>query len=83
MIDSAAHWRDSGRRPRFFIVDANFIFPLIIFFSNITYKTLYFIIVMFVVFIILDRTQFTIKKSIRYLRVLIAGNQRYRKGWWQ
>jgi hypothetical protein len=30
MIDPATHWRDSARPARFFIVDANIIYPIMI-----------------------------------------------------
>jgi len=83
MIDPATHWRDSARPARFFIVDANIIYPIVLFFFNISYRTLTILGISFVFFLTLDRVGFTVKKAIRYLRVQIGGKIRYRRGWWK
>jgi intracellular multiplication protein IcmT len=83
MIDPATHWRDSARPARFFIVDANIIYPIMIFFFNINKKTSIFLILSFIFFFAMDRTNFNINRVIRYAKVCISGNMRYRKGWWQ
>ncbi|NBW56992.1 phosphoesterase [bacterium] len=83
MIDPATHWRDSARPARFFIVDANIIYPILLFLFNISYRTLIILGVSFVFFLTLDRVGFTVKKTIRYLKVQISGKIRYRRGWWQ
>jgi len=83
MADTSAHWRDSARRAKFFIVDAVIVWPLIIFLMAIGTRTGILLISSFILLLIMERVNFTLKKVYRYLFVLIVGPIRYRKGWWQ
>ncbi len=83
MADSSAHWRDSARRAKFFIVDAAIIWPLGIYLFNIGLRTLILLVVSFVSLLIMERLNFTIKKVYRYFFVMMVRPIRYRKGWWQ
>lgn len=83
MADTSAHWRDSARRAKFFIVDAAIIWPLMIFLMSIGSRTGLLLITSFVLLLIMERVNFTLKKVYRYFFVLVVGPIRYRKGWWQ
>ncbi len=83
MLDSSAHWRDSARRAKFFIVDAAIIWPLLIFLFNIGTRTAILLGLSFFGLVLMERANFTIKKLYRYSFVLMVGTIRYRKGWWQ
>lgn len=78
-----AHWRDSARAPRFFIIDANIIWPMFIFLFAMSMRTTILLIVSALFLLALERTNFTIIKFIRYVYVFIGGQMRYRQGWWQ
>lgn len=83
MSNFSAHWRDSARRAKFFIVDANIIWPLMIFIANIGRRTGILLILSLVFLLLMERFNFTLKKLYRYLFVVIVGPFRYRKGWWE
>lgn len=78
-----AHWRDSARKPRFFIIDANIIWPMALFLFAMSYRTTLLLIFSAIFLLALEKTNFTISKFLRYVYVLIGGPMRYRKGWWQ
>ncbi len=83
MAESSAHWRDSARRPKFFMVDAAIIWPLALFLFDIGTRTAILLGLSFVTLVLMDRLNFTLKKVYRYFFVLMVGPIRYRKGWWQ
>jgi intracellular multiplication protein IcmT len=83
MIDRTTHWRDSSRRPRFFFLDAQVIYPLLIFLFNISYTTLKLLIIALLFYTALEKFGFTVYKLFRYLKIVLAGTMKYRRGWWQ
>jgi intracellular multiplication protein IcmT len=83
MPDTSAHWRDSARRAKFFIVDANIIWPLLIFLISMGVRTGILLGSSLVFFLLMEKFNFTLKKVYRYCFVIIVGHIRYRKGWWE
>jgi len=78
-----AKWRDSARNPRFFIMDAAAIFPLVLFLLHISLWTFVLAIISMFFLMVLERFQFTIPVFMRWLRSFLAGNQRIAYPWWR
>jgi len=83
MANTSAHWRDSARRAKFFIVDAAIVWPLMLFLFSIGRATGLLLLFSLISLLIMERMNFTLQKFYRYFFVLIVGPIRYRKGWWQ
>ena len=79
---SNAHWRDSARSPRFFMIDAYAAFPLILFVMHIRWWTFFLCIGCILFLAILERFGFTITVFRRLARVYLAGNHRVARPWW-
>jgi hypothetical protein len=77
-----AHWRDSAREAKLWIFDSSTVFPLIIFFFDISWVT--FIISMIVVcfFIVLRHYGFSSWVFLRWLRAFVAGKRKLATPWW-
>lgn len=71
-----AHWRDSGRIPKFFILDAYSAIPLLFFLLHIRLWTLLLTCSISAFFMLLNRFGFTLPVFRRWLRSFIAGNVR-------
>ena len=73
-----AAWRDSGRTPKLFIVDARAgLFVLLVMLHPRTW-TLILALIIIAFASILERFQFTLPIAIRLFRGLIAGKHKYR-----
>lgn len=83
MSSNLVHWRDSARQPRFFVIDANIIWPMGLFLFAMSSRTTLLLIFSALFLLALEKTNFTILKFSRFVYVLIGGKTRYRKGWWQ
>lgn len=81
-FSSAAHWRDSARNPRFFMVDARATFAIVLFMVHISNWTGIMVIINTIFFAILERFGFTIPIFFRWLRCILAGPIRIAKPWW-
>lgn len=79
---TTAHWRDSSRRPRFFMIDAYATFPLLIFFLHIKLWTFTLCLIVTIFFFILERFGFTLPIFKRFIRSYLAGPIRYARPWW-
>lgn len=77
-----AHWRDSARRAKFFIIDANATFPLLVFLLHIRLWTFLLAVFTCLFFAALERFGFTLPVFKRWLRCLFAGNDRFARPWW-
>lgn len=71
-----AHWRDSARIPKFFIMDAYSAIPLVFFFLHIRVWTFLVTSSVCIFFMLLNRFGFTLPVFKRWLRSFIAGNIR-------
>ena len=77
-----AHWRDSARSPRFFLVDARAAFPLLFFLMHIKMWTAIMVAVSAVFFGALEHYGFSIPIFFRWLRLMLAGNRKLAHPWW-
>jgi intracellular multiplication protein IcmT len=82
-FSTTAHWRDSARSPRFFIVDARAVFPIFLFLMHIRIWTAVLVLVSAVFFGIIEHYGFTIPVFLRWLRVKMAGPIRSSQPWWR
>ena len=69
-FSSSAHWRDSARNPRFFMVDARAAFPIFLFLMHISVW-------------ILEHFGFTVPVFLRWLRLFLAGPVKSSTPWWR
>lgn len=81
-FSSSAHWRDSARSARFFMVDARAAFPLFFFLMHIRVWTGILVLVSAIFFGILEHYGFTVPVFFRWLRTLFAGAIKTARPWW-
>jgi intracellular multiplication protein IcmT len=79
---STAHWRDSARSARFFMIDARATFAIILFLVHIKLWTGVVVIINSLFFAILERYGFTVPIFFRWLRVFFSGPIRFSRPWW-
>ena len=80
---ATAHWRDSARSPRFFMVDARAAFPLFIFLMHIRFWTAMLVVISALFFGIIEHYGFTVPVFLRWLRSFLAGSVRTSQPWWR
>lgn len=80
--DTNAHWRDSARRPKFYFMDANAAFPLLLFLLHIKLWTFVLTIGTVIFFVILGRFGLSIPIFKRLVISTIAGPLRIARPWW-
>lgn len=78
-----AHWRDSARIPRLFVVDARSAFPLLLFLAHIRWWTFFLALVVTAFFGILERYGFSAVVFMRMIRSMLAGKRKLVKPWWR
>ncbi|OGV32352.1 MAG: phosphoesterase [Legionellales bacterium RIFCSPHIGHO2_12_FULL_35_11] len=78
-----AHWRDSARNARFFMVDARAAFPIFIFLMHIRVWTGVIVIFSAIFFAIIEHYGFTLPVFLRWLRLFIAGPIKSSRPWWR
>lgn len=78
-----SHWRDSGRTPRFFGIDARSTFPLLLFLMHIKLWTFILAIIVTLFFGILERYGFRAVVFLRMFRSLLAGSRKMTRPWWR
>lgn len=83
MATETRAWRDSARDARFFFVDANAAFPLVLFLLHIRWWTFLLAIVSILFFAILERFKFTVPIFFRWARSTIAGPIRVARPSWR
>jgi intracellular multiplication protein IcmT len=77
-----AHWRDSARPAKFFIIDAAAAFPVLLFLVHITLWTFVVAIIAMLFFTILNRFGYSIPVFLRYARSWAAGRRKIASPWW-
>lgn len=77
-----AHWRDSARSPRFFMIDARATFAILLFLVDIQVWTGILVIVNSIFFAILERYGFTVPVFFRWIRGFFAGPIKISRPWW-
>lgn len=78
-----AHWRDSARHARFFLVDARAAFPLLLFLLHIRLWTFVAAIVAMTFFGMLEHYGFTVTVFVRWVRNFLAGPRKHARPWWK
>lgn len=78
-----AHWRDSARPARFWIVDYRAAFPLLIFLLHIRLWTFLLAVLTTLFFAMLERFGFTVAVFFRWVRAYIAGPRKIAQPWWK
>lgn len=78
-----AHWRDSARNVRFWIVDYRACFPLLILLFHIRLWTFIFAVAATVFFSLLERYGFTPTVFMRWMRAYVAGPRKIAQPWWK
>jgi len=79
---SDAHWRDSARYPRFFIIDARAAFPVLLALVHIRLWTISAALVAMAFFAVLHHYGFTVSVFGRWLGSLFAGRRKVAAPWW-
>jgi len=82
-FSQSAHWRDSARQTRFFLIDARAAFPLLLFLLHIRFWTFVLSILTTLFFAVLERYGFTVSIFVRWLRNMIAGSRKSATPWWK
>lgn len=80
---STAHWRDSARNARFFLVDARAAFPLFLFLMNIHIWTAIVALASTIFFGIVEYFGFTIPVFLRTIRSALSGSIKSSQPWWK
>lgn len=78
-----AHWRDSARTARFFMVESLAAFPLLLFLLHIRLWSFAIAVIAMMFFALLERYGFTVKVFLRWLRSFIAGPRKTASPWWK
>ncbi len=79
---SDAHWRDSARPARFFVVDAQAAFPLLFFLLHIEWWTFVLAGLAMSFFTALNRFGFSVAVFGRLFRSFLAGKRKGATPWW-
>ena len=82
-FSATAHWRDSARTTRFFMVDARAAFPIFLFLMHIRVWTGVLVLVSAVFFGIIEHYGFTVPVFLRWLRDFLAGPIKSSQPWWR
>lgn len=77
-----AHWRDSARYPRFFIIDARAAFPILLALIHMRLWTFILALIVTLFFAVLHRYGFTITVFGRWALSLIGGPRKIAVPWW-
>ena len=78
-----AHWRDSARVTRFFLIDSSASFPLLFFLVHITWWTFACALAATVFFATIARFGFTVPVFFRWLRLTMAGPRKLTVPHWK
>lgn len=78
-----AHWRDSARAARFFIIDYRAAFPLLLLLLHIQWWTFFTAILTTIALALLERYGFTVTVFLRWLRSTLAGPRKIAVPWWK
>jgi intracellular multiplication protein IcmT len=82
-FSATAHWRDSARSARFFIVDARAAFPIFLFLMHIRVWTAVLVVVSVTFFGIIEHYGFTVPVFLRWSRTFLAGRLKSSQPWWR
>lgn len=78
-----AHWRDSARAARFFIVDYRAVFPMLLFLLHIRWWSFILAVLAIGFFTLLERYGFTLIVFLRWSRSFLGGKRKFSRPWWK
>ncbi len=78
-----AHWRDSARNVKLWVLDFRACFPLLILLFHIRIWTFILAIVATLFFSALERYGFSVAVFLRWLRSFAAGPRKMAQPWWK
>ncbi len=78
-----AHWRDSARNVRLWVIDFRACFPLLVFLFHIRLWTFIVALLMTSFFAGLERYGFSVAVFGRWLRSYVAGPKKIAQPWWR
>jgi intracellular multiplication protein IcmT len=81
-FSAGAHWRDSARAARFFIIDAKAAFPVMLFLLHIRWWTFIIAMIATFFFTILNRFGYSVEVFLRFTRAFFAGKRKMAIPWW-
>ena len=81
-INPDAHWRDSARPIRFFMMDGQSFYPIFLIVVWPRLWTLCIALVATIFFSILMHYGLTLSVFFRWLRTTVAGSRKYARPWW-
>lgn len=79
----SAHWRDTARPARFFLVDARAAFPLVIWLLHLRWWTFWLAISGMFIFTLIERWGFSVPVFLRVARNAFAGKHKSSRPWWR
>jgi intracellular multiplication protein IcmT len=82
-LNVRAHWRDSARSARFFVIDARSALPCLLLLVHIRWWTFWTFLGVTIFFAILERFGFTMIVFARLARSLLAGPRKLCRPWWR
>lgn len=82
-FSETAHWRDSSRIARFFIVDARAAFPIFLFLMHIRWWTGMLAIASLCFFGFIEHYGFTVPVFLRWIKCVLAGPRKTSEPWWK
>lgn len=77
-----AHWRDSARPAKFFVIDARAAIPVLFCLLHIRLWTIVLALMVTTFFGILNHYGFSLAVFFRWLRATLAGKRKIAKPWW-
>lgn len=78
-----AHWRDSARTVKLWIVDYRACFPLLFFFFHIRLWTFAVAVIAVGFFTALEHFGFSVNVFVRWFRSYLAGPRKIAQPWWK
>ena len=78
-----AHWRDTARSARFFVIDSRAVFPFALFLLHIHWWTLGLAFFATCFFSLMEYYGFTVPVFLRWARSSLAGARKLVTPWWR
>jgi len=77
-----ASWRDSSREAKFFFLDAQAVFPFVLFLLHIKWWTFFVALFAAAFFTIIRHFGFSVIVFARWVRSFFAGHRKMSRPWW-
>lgn len=77
--DVFAHWRDSARQPRFYVVDARVVLFILLWLLHMRWWTFTLAVSAVTIFTIMEYFKYPLPVAIRAFKGIIIGKKKYRQ----